>query len=248
MTNTATVVRKSGKFFTLIELLVVIAIIAILAAMLLPALSAARERARSANCINKLKQIGLASHMYASASKDFLPYPGGPDTREGRTVYSVNGNAAGTSSSASFWLLYRDGWIGPTERISSPLDAYQKAAEPFYHCPSDTNNYKHDGRNLYTSYWVFITCNYKTNGDKVIASTDRDYARYMITDEPGNAWVFDMYPFAISADRPDNHPSTFNMLKIGGHVRSASLQAYRKVQTSGAGIGQAACDFVDKDN
>ncbi len=61
--------RKRG--FTLVELLVVIAIIGILIALLLPAIQAAREAARRATCINKLKQIGLATHNFHDSYKKF---------------------------------------------------------------------------------------------------------------------------------------------------------------------------------
>ncbi len=84
--------------FTLIELLVVIAIIAVLIALLLPAVQAAREAARRAQCVNNLKQIGLAMHNYHSANNSFPEGAAMAPYNAGFTYAPPQGGNTATSS------------------------------------------------------------------------------------------------------------------------------------------------------
>jgi len=114
----ANAVRRASlhRGFTLIELLVVVAIIAILAAMLLPALGAAREKARRSSCLNNLKQQATAVEAYAADYSGYYPnWPGIPTTD-----LRGNGTAGDVGEERG---LFTDALLGRTVQTTPFLDS-----------------------------------------------------------------------------------------------------------------------------
>ena len=104
--------RRTIRSFTLIELLIVIAIIAILAAMLLPALNKARERARTATCINNSKQIGSGINMYTGDFNDQLPATITTIMKPTEEPRSISEYFNGISA-VGLGLIAAQGYLGP---------------------------------------------------------------------------------------------------------------------------------------
>jgi len=131
--------QASRRAFTLIELLVVIAIIAILAAMLLPALAAAKARAKTTQCLNNTKQLVLAWSMYANDSNDRLVNNHGNGNQDaGKFAWvtagsklgygSWNGSARDELSAQAMTLAWAI--------LNGTLYTYNGNAS-IYHCPAD---------------------------------------------------------------------------------------------------------------
>ena len=184
--------------FTLLELLVVIALIALLAGLLLPALSKAKAKVRSATCLNNLKQWGIATQLYTTDNDDLLPPEGTPN---------------GLSTNAA-WYVDLPIALGLKPYCEMPWRTNPAAllGHTIWICPANTN--RSNGNNLF---------HYCLN-EHVDGTGDLDKPiRFSSINCPGQVvWLFDNGKRAAVAQQNNVHTNLHQrgaqFLFLDGHV------------------------------
>jgi prepilin-type N-terminal cleavage/methylation domain-containing protein/prepilin-type processing-associated H-X9-DG protein len=184
------ITEKTG--FTLIELLVVIAIIGILAALLMPAMSQAKESARRAYCASNLRQIVLAASMYSDEHEDRFPAQAG----DGLPVYAVGGDGSNYYDLLMTYLGNPRAWVCPSTRANpGRLMSYHMSGLII-----TTNGFKSTAIAEPAHTLLIGETGHKTRFDRA----------YLRPDQRGG------YLY----DRPQrNHSGGSNAAFVGGHVR-----------------------------
>jgi prepilin-type N-terminal cleavage/methylation domain-containing protein/prepilin-type processing-associated H-X9-DG protein len=228
--------RFERRGFTLIELLVVIAIIAVLIALLLPAVQAAREAARRSQCVNNLKQIGLAMHNYHSSTNSFayvaaiqpVTGPGGTSTWGNWSAQALmNSYMEQTTVYNSCNFSWAPEWANnPSYLINST--AYLTKINT-YICPSDGNAGTQTGGGFINSYCASVgTCTTgypssgagpgpDTGGSAGVYGYQANYSIANVTDGTSNTIAFSEWCVNNPLGRPPGR-STMAALKGTGYV------------------------------
>ncbi len=237
--------------FTLIELLVVIAIIAILAAMLLPALSAARESARSAKCVGNLKNIGTAITMYAGDNQSFVPcgLRAGEEAKGVVLTNSIDGWMDGSYKTTMLFMLPIGGYFPEMEMVSASSGSaiVNETRDRYFRCPSDSTFANMGVGKL--SYHIFLINAAAWNNGYESQMYSIESTRTIVgQDRPDNALMNDHFPWfkggtGTTYGNPSNHPSNSNVLFLGGHVESLNHKDFNKYALS---YGRMLGIFVDR--
>lgn len=163
--------------FTLVELLVVIAIIGVLVALLLPAVQAAREAARRAQCLNQVKQMMLSMHNHESAKKAFPSGGNGPWPDIKNYLSGPGGSPLGPDKQGLGWafqiLPYLEGQAVYNIKTN---DEMERTLIPMYNCPSRRPPTKHPIENTYMMDYA-AAVPYRSKGQLGSKAADYPYIR-----------------------------------------------------------------------